>query len=42
MKDFQREMFLNNFCVNQEEEGFRLKATIAQYVELGIAALDLK
>jgi len=41
-RDFQREMFLKNFCVNQEEEGFRLKATIAQYVDLGLRALALE
>jgi len=41
-RDFQREMFVNNFCVNQEEEGFRLRATIAQFIELGLTALDLE
>ena len=42
LKEFYREMILNNFCVEKEEEGVPPKAAIGQYVELAVIDLDLQ
>ena len=40
LKEFYREMILNNFCVEKEEEGVPPKAAIGQYVELAVINLQ--